>query len=184
MAIEMGCTGCGQTLRVADEHAGKKARCPACGTIVQIPSPGDAATLQPEFDKPPADAPVPTPEFNPFADLPEVNVGRSVSPMSPPSSPFFATKPHRGGLILTLGILGIVLSMPGLCCPLLALGSLPCGISAWIMGASDLAEIRAGRMDFNGRGMTSAGVTLGIVGTVLGVLTVAGSVAWIAVNAL
>ncbi len=38
MAIESICTGCGKTLSVADENAGKRARCPACGQIYTIPS--------------------------------------------------------------------------------------------------------------------------------------------------
>ncbi len=44
MAIETICTGCGQKLSVADENAGKRARCPACGQIYTIPS---ASTAQP-----------------------------------------------------------------------------------------------------------------------------------------
>ncbi len=43
MAIETFCTGCGQKLSVADENAGKRARCPACGQIYTIPS---ASTTQ------------------------------------------------------------------------------------------------------------------------------------------
>ncbi len=42
MAIETICTGCGQKLSVADENAGKRARCPACGQIYTIPSTSDA----------------------------------------------------------------------------------------------------------------------------------------------
>lgn len=37
MAIETICSGCGQRLSVADENAGKRARCPACGQIYTIP---------------------------------------------------------------------------------------------------------------------------------------------------
>ncbi len=44
MAIETICTGCGQRLSVADENAGKRARCPACGQVYTIPS---ASTVQP-----------------------------------------------------------------------------------------------------------------------------------------
>ena len=40
-------------------------------------------------------------------------------------------KPHRGGVILALGILGLLV------CAIL-------GIFAWIMGNNDLAEMRAG----------------------------------------
>ena len=61
----------------------------------------------------------------------------------------------RGGLILILGIIGI------LCCFLF-------GIPAWVMGSSDLKEIRAGRMDRSGQGLTQAGMVIGIVATVLG----------------
>jgi hypothetical protein len=41
MAIQTICSGCGQKLAVADEHAGKRARCPACGQIYTIPMPAD-----------------------------------------------------------------------------------------------------------------------------------------------
>ena len=40
MAIELTCPGCGKRLRVADSAAGKKGKCPACGTVVEIPAPG------------------------------------------------------------------------------------------------------------------------------------------------
>jgi hypothetical protein len=62
--------------------------------------------------------------------------------------------PHRGVLILILGILGI------LCCFI-------CGIVAWVMGNNDLREMAAGRMDPSGRGLTQAGKICGIVSVVL-----------------
>ncbi|RKY14781.1 MAG: hypothetical protein DRP63_07960 [Planctomycetota bacterium] len=40
MAIELTCPGCGKRLRVADSAAGKKGKCPACGAVVEIPTPG------------------------------------------------------------------------------------------------------------------------------------------------
>ncbi len=73
-------------------------------------------------------------------------------------------KPHRGGMLLAFGILGI------LCCIVF-------GILAWVMGSNDLKEMAAGRMDPSGEGMTKAGKILGIVGCVLAVL---GILAWIA----
>lgn len=63
-------------------------------------------------------------------------------------------KPHRGTLILVLGILGLVL-----CGPL--------GIAAWIMGNGDLKEMDAGAMDPSGRGNTNAGRICGIIATIL-----------------
>lgn len=40
MAIEFRCDQCGKLLRVADETAGKQAKCPSCGAIQPIPSTG------------------------------------------------------------------------------------------------------------------------------------------------
>ncbi len=64
---------------------------------------------------------------------------------------------ERGALILTLGILGLVLT-----CPVL-------GIPAWIMGQGDLNDMRHGRMDPSGKGMTQAGMILGIISTIFSV---------------
>jgi hypothetical protein len=68
-------------------------------------------------------------------------------------------KPHRGTLILVLGILGLVI-----CGPL--------GIAAWIMGNGDLKEIDAGAMDSSGRGLTNAGRICGMIATILMILGV------------
>lgn len=59
-------------------------------------------------------------------------------------------RPHRAALILVLGILGCT------GCPLFA-------ISAWVMGSSDLTEMRKGRMDASGMGLTQTGQVLGMV---------------------
>jgi hypothetical protein len=67
-------------------------------------------------------------------------------------------KPHRGTLILILGILSLVI-----CAPL--------GIAAWVMGSGDLKEIDAGTMDPAGRGTTQAGKICGIIGTVLFIIS-------------
>jgi hypothetical protein len=63
-------------------------------------------------------------------------------------------KPHRGTLILVLGILSLVV-----CSPL--------GIAAWVMGSGDLKQMDAGTMDPSGRGNTQAGKICGIIGTIL-----------------
>jgi hypothetical protein len=72
---------------------------------------------------------------------------------------------HRGAMILVFGILGLVVC-------------LPFGIAAWVMGNNDLRQMRAGRMDPEGEGMTSAGRILGIVATCLALL---GVVIWVIV---
>jgi hypothetical protein len=63
-------------------------------------------------------------------------------------------KPHRGTMILVLGILGLIV-----CAPL--------GIVAWIMGGNDLKEMDAGTMDPSGRGNTQAGKICGMIATIL-----------------
>jgi hypothetical protein len=68
-------------------------------------------------------------------------------------------KPHRGTLILVLGILGLVV-----CSPL--------GIVAWVMGSGDLKEIDAGTMDPAGRGSTQAGKICGMIATILMIIGV------------
>ena len=70
-------------------------------------------------------------------------------------------KPHRGTLILVLGIIGLVVCGP-------------CGIAAWIMGSSDLKEMDAGTMDPAGRGQTQAGKICGMIATILMAVALAG----------
>ena len=61
-------------------------------------------------------------------------------------------QPHRGTLILVLGILTLVL------------GCFPLGIVAFVMGKSDMEKMDRGIMDPEGRNHTSIGKILGIVG--------------------
>lgn len=90
----------------------------------------------------------------------------SDSPYSPSASaasagsPFGATAagyvvPHRGGLILVLGLVGFVIG-----CPIFSL-------MAWVMGSHDLREMRAGRMDRSGEGLTQVGQILGMIQSLL-----------------
>ncbi len=69
-------------------------------------------------------------------------------------------KPHRGGLILTLGILSWVL-----------LGPLS-SFFAWFLGKSDMREMDAGRMDPDGRNLTQVGMILGMIYSILTIVGV------------
>ena len=60
-------------------------------------------------------------------------------------------EPHRGTLILVLGILSLVLC------------SFFTDIPAWIMGKGDLAKIKDGMMDPEGEGPTKAGMMCGMI---------------------
>lgn len=71
--------------------------------------------------------------------------------------------PHRGAIVLVLGILGIVVCFI-------------CGIIAWVMGNNDLREMDAGRMDPSGRGLTQAGKICGMISVIL---LIVGIVIWL-----
>ena len=77
-----------------------------------------------------------------------------VAPIGPQYSTQQTLRPHRGTVILVLGILGIV------CCFI-------CGIIAWVMGSNDLREMAAGRMDPSGQGMTNAGKICGMISVII-----------------
>lgn len=66
--------------------------------------------------------------------------------------------PHRGSIILILGLLSIFFFIPG---PI-----------AWFLGRGDLKEMDAGRMDPEGRGTTEVGTIVGMVCTILWVIGV------------
>jgi predicted Zn finger-like uncharacterized protein len=68
-------------------------------------------------------------------------------------------EPHRGGMILTFGILGWVV------CFIF-------GIMAWSMGSADLRKMDEGTMDPEGRGLTRAGQIIGMVQCILVMLCV------------
>ncbi|MHB8971447.1 MAG: DUF4190 domain-containing protein [Pirellulaceae bacterium] len=251
MPIETICQTCARKLRVADEFAGKKARCPQCGTIYVVPGdvisgnvisgnvvpgsvvpgnvvpgnvvpgsvvPGYAVPNRPDtraggvdesLDRPRPDdekwqvrtpdnhvyGPVPKSELdqwvaegripveaslqsesaaywrpaaevfpqlrhstplqaamNPFAEQP------LESPFAVPTRP--PSRPHRGVLVLIFAILGWV------ACPIFA-------PVAWIMGQSDLRDMRRGLMDDSGMSLTQAGMVLGMIETIFALLFMA-----------
>jgi uncharacterized membrane protein YidH (DUF202 family) len=76
------------------------------------------------------------------------------APIGPQPSTQLPLRPHRGGVVLALGILGIVVCFI-------------CGIIAWVMGNNDLREMAAGTMDPAGRGLTQAGKICGMISVIL-----------------
>jgi hypothetical protein len=63
-------------------------------------------------------------------------------------------------MILAFGILAII-----------GIGAIVFGPLAWFLGNADLAEMRAGRMDPSGEGQTNTGRILGMIATLLIVVT-------------
>ncbi len=234
MPIETRCQGCDKLLRVADEHAGKHARCPGCGHIYTVPltSAAPAATPQPLADastwttsntalwhmKTPEGqiyGPVSREQLGQWAGegrisrdcfvrqgergnwqsaemlFPTLHAPRTRAtaastgggyaahprnyqpvaaqrPYTPPSS-YGAPRayaagyrePHRGSLVLTFALLGWFL------CPIFA-------VVAWSMGTEDLRKIRLGQMDPEGQGLTQAGQILGMIQSIILLISLAG----------
>lgn len=86
MSIEFHCNQCQSILRVADEHAGKQAKCPQCEFINMIPMSSTTAAA---------------PEL---ATAKSENPYQSTTAAAPPAY----VDAHRGGLVLALGIISIV----------------------------------------------------------------------------
>ena len=151
MPIEYDCPECRNRLRVPDEHAGQQAKCPTCSHV----------SIVPLFTSPPHDAAADhsTSEYveNPF-EAPHLDSDR-VPPVRDQRGEY-GLGPHRGGWILTLGVMSL------LCCNLL-------GIAAWLMANADLRLMDNGAMDPAGRGLTVAGKVLGIISLVIFGLMVA-----------
>jgi hypothetical protein len=158
------CLSCSEQVRVPEELLGKAVKCPRCGETFTAPA--SAA-----FTPTPAAIPVgePTVESDhieeddrPWEHDTRVHQGR------------LDAEPHRGTLILTLGIISVASVGAIVCWGLGSLVGLPLGIAAWVMGHKDLKKIRANQMDREGEGSTTAGRILGIIGTILGGLGLVG----------
>ncbi|HEX5678952.1 MAG TPA: DUF4190 domain-containing protein [Alcanivorax sp.] len=65
-----------------------------------------------------------------------------------------AMQPHRGTLVLTLGLVSMLLFSP-------------LGVVAWILGVLELKAMDRGERDPAGRGTAIAGMIFGIIGTVM-----------------
>jgi hypothetical protein len=76
-------------------------------------------------------------------------------------------EPHRGVLILVLGIVSLAAMFLNGCYLLGVLIGLPLGITAWVLGNGDLRKIKNREMDEEGLGMTQAGWICGMIGVIL-----------------
>ena len=206
-------------MRVADEHAGKLAKCPQCQTVYTVPSSPQAVALGAGAVTSPASpgadrwhmkttdgltfGPVSKHELDRWlsegrilatsqilhegdgqwvwagqvypqlqnftADSPFKSIG-TVEGQNPYASPnvfapgYYGGRPfreaHRGGAILTMSIVGLVLCMP-------------IAIAAFVMAIIDLNKMQRGTMDPSGKGLTIAGLVI----SCLSMLLVVGQIA-------
>ena len=85
--------------------------------------------------------------------------GIPVMPVVPQGTTQMPLRPHRGGVVLALGILGLVVCFI-------------CGIIAWVMGNNDFRDMDAGIMDTSGRGLTQAGRICGMISVLLPIIVI------------
>jgi hypothetical protein len=162
----VNCPSCQRALRVPADLAGQDVKCPGCGTVF---CPAE------QLDRPKRPASPPVREREPEEDRPsrrdrdhddrpsrrdrdydDDRPSRRDRDYDRPSRRNLA--PHRGALILVMGLLAVFVA------------AIPFGPIAWYLGNTDLAEIRAGRMDPEGEGMTQAGRIIGMITTILGIV--------------
>jgi hypothetical protein len=171
MAELTQCPQCQRKLNVQEAMLGQSVQCPACGTTFTAeafhpprPTPPPVEERAPPPGGYAEDAPRRSPRGSDPRDrdddyrdrYPRRSYGRGEDDYR---DPYRSTRPHRSGVVLSLGIIGLVLS----CIPLA--GWVLGGI-AMRMGNNDLQDMDAGRMDSSGRGATSAGRICGILAVV------------------
>src|SRR6516165_6571662 len=158
MAQLVACPECKKHLQVPDDLMGKKVQCPECKHTFTAKEPEEneeRSKTGTTASKPPA---IKTPEWDKESSRSSSKSGsgkkrrrdddddenedndddydddRSRRRKRRRSSSYRGNYlPHRGGMILAFGLIGLLIF------PVL-------GVVAWIMGNNDLAEIRAGRM--------------------------------------
>lgn len=110
MPIQFPCKSCGQTLSVAEEHAGKQARCPSCQTVQPVPGGDKNTSPSPlSFGGSVFDSPTPS---SSAPNIPTPNTPTPSTPTSPGNDPLFgnrsASNPPSGspggGLFDGLGV--------------------------------------------------------------------------------
>jgi uncharacterized membrane protein HdeD (DUF308 family) len=182
MANVVVCPTCARKLRLPDHLLGKEVRCPGCNRIFAAErSSGRESARDDEEDSEELDG-----------DQEETD-----RPSRRRRSVRNNQQPHRGGLLLTLGIVSLatgILAVPAefglglctLCCPLgafamIAAGvlmviGLGCGIPAVVMAPRDLRMMGEETRDPAGRGMTMGGLVCAIIGLILNVLSIIATV--------
>jgi predicted Zn finger-like uncharacterized protein len=180
----VSCPNCGVKLDVPDEFDGKKVRCATCSSVFEA----RAGAAGPPPLPLPGESPPPEPKSFPLApidddhhDEPDVDRhGDDDDDDDDYDGPAQRRRrmrrdldPHRGNLILGLGIFSIVANIGGICCLIPGVIGIPLGIVSLLFGLADVRKMDAGDMDPDGRGATTAGYICAIIGLVFGLLAIA-----------
>jgi hypothetical protein len=188
MAIQFACS-CGRKLQAADEHAGRRVKCPACGAEMTVP--GDGTAVQPAEAVPSKPASVQAEEPPPPAADDERDEDRPRRPRRKDDEDDDRPRrrgrddeeeddrprrrrrreddedddeeyerPRRSGETSGKATAALVLGLLSFCFGILA------ALPAVILGIVALVEISRGRGRLGGKGAAIAGMILGGVGLV------------------
>jgi predicted Zn finger-like uncharacterized protein len=133
----VSCPHCQRQLNVPDNLLGKNVKCPSCQNTFTATAPGAGGGAESAAEPPRRSAP------------------REEGAAGGPSG---GMRPHRGMLILILGIVGVL--------PCFVCAHWVCAALAVYFGHTDLKAMDRGEIDPAGRGLTKIGWILGIVGLV------------------
>ncbi len=154
MPIKVKCPNadCGKVAAVKDEFAGKRAKCPACGTIMTIPSASGVAA--PAAAAAPARRPAPPPPADEGFEAPQPAPKRRAAAPPPVEEAYeegaeqWAGAPARkSGLVTAIAIINFVLGGLALMCGLIGLvaASMFTGASAVIATTSPMLTMQIGQ---------------------------------------
>lgn len=162
------CPNCQRQLQIPEQFFGQTVQCPECRhmftatstSVSDKPKPatstsGSTAPSKPKpYDENEYDAPRRRRRYEDEDDDDDVDLRQRRRPVRNDYTP------HRGGIVLALGLIALVGGL-SICLPVMI------GPVAWAMGAYDLREMREGRMDPSGESMTRTGQILGIIATLI-----------------
>lgn len=143
MAEIIRCPSCRRKLQAPEALAGQDVQCPTCGATFVAVMEGNQPIFVPPIFPTSSDQTGPNPSRK-GPDWEQLGYRRR------------DLLPHRGQLILVLGILSCTLVLAPVLGPI-----------AWVMGQQDLTEISAGRMDPDGENVTNTGRICGMVSTLV-----------------
>jgi hypothetical protein len=155
------CPHCQRKLNLREEYLGQMVQCPACSEqfTAELPSsplPRPAPPRQVEAPHPDYERPERSRDY----DEPPRRRRRDYDDYD---DDYRRGRPHRGAVILVLGILGLALFW-------IPLAGWVMGGIALGMGNSDETEMARGIMDRSGKGQTQAGKICGLIAVILSTL--------------
>ena len=169
MPLTIACPNCGKSLKLPEAVVGKRVRCPGCQEVFTATAPEEEEPIRPAAE---SEGVQERPSRSRRVEREEPEEEEEDRPRRRPrrrrddDDDYRVSRgsPHRGGVVLTLGILSVFFA---LCCPCIGwiLGGI--GLS---MANTDLSQMDSRRMDRSGQGLTRAGQILSIVGIVIGIL--------------